>query len=178
MKLEPVFEVKENQLYKISGESVPFNFIDILNIENESAGSENSFYNIVVEQKLIEPEPECYNEEYLAKLRDYLKAMEENGCYAALQIIPEKTGNEANSPETDSYIACIKHATRRIKDCRNLAGIYLCDKYAKDGDAGKISLLIDELDVKHSHYVYFAGKDVFEKAQSCGLQYSSRVCVL
>ena len=88
MKLDPKFEVKDNQLYTIAGEKVEFKFIDVNDIESQKADEKNAFYCIVVDQKTIEPEAECYNEEYLAKLRDYLKEMEETGCYGALQPSP------------------------------------------------------------------------------------------
>lgn len=178
MKLDPIFEVKNSQLFTVAGDKVDFKFTDVNDIDLQKADAANAFYNIVVEQKTVEPEAECYNEEYLAKLRDYLKAMEETGCYAALHIVPSNPSDKADSPETDSYIACVKHATRRVKDCINLAGVYLCDKFAKDGDAAKIALLIDELNVKHAQYVYFAGSEVLAKAKEAGEEYFCRVCAV
>lgn len=178
MKLDPLFEVKDSQLYTIAGDKVDFKFIDVKDIDSEKADGENAFYNIIVDQKVIEPEAECYNEEYLAKLRDYLKAMEETKSYAALNVIPSAVSDKADSAETDSYVACVKHATRRVKDCENLAGVYLCDKFAKDGEAAKIALLIDELNVKHAQYVYFASEEVLAKAKDAGDEYSSKVALV
>lgn len=178
MKLDPKFEVKDNQLYTIAGEKVEFKFIDVNDIESQKADEKNAFYCIVVDQKTIEPEAECYNEEYLAKLRDYLKEMEETGCYGALHVIPEAATEACDTPETVSYVACVKHATRRVKDCENLCGVYLCDKFAKDGDAAKIALLIDELNVKHKQYVYFAGNEVLVKAKKAGEEYSGKIVAL
>ena len=79
MKLDPLFSVKDNQLYTIAGDAkVELNFSDVNDISVPCELNQKTIYKILVDQKTIEPEAECYNEEYLASLRDFLKIMEEN----------------------------------------------------------------------------------------------------
>lgn len=177
MKLDPLFQAKDNQLYTIEGSKVELKFTEVKDIDAGCNIAPDSICNIIVDQKVIEPEAELYNEEYLAKLRDYLKAFEENKVFAVLTVNPLETADNADSPAVESYAACVKHATRRIKDCESLAGVWIPDSYAKDGDAAKVAFLIDELVKKHGHYVYFASKDVLEKAKACGAEYSDKIVV-
>lgn len=178
MKLDPLFLAKENQLYTIEGTKVELNFTDVNDISANVPLQENSIYKIIVDQKMIEPEAECYNEEYLASLRDYLKIMEEKKVFAVLCVKPASSADSVDSAEVESYTACVKHATRRVKDCVSLAGVWILDEYAASGDDAKISYLIDELIVKHAQYVYFASSDVLAKAKNTGEEYSSRIVLV
>ncbi|WP_318663305.1 hypothetical protein [Treponema sp.] len=175
MKLDPLFSVKDNQLYTIAGDAkVELNFSDVNDISVPCELNQKTIYKILVDQKTIEPEAECYNEEYLASLRDFLKIMEEKNVFAVLCVKPEAVSDSADSAEVESYTACVKHATRRIKDCVSLAGVWLTDEFAASGDDAKISYLIDELVGKHAHYVYFASEKVLAKAKNLGEEYSSK----
>lgn len=177
MKLDPLFQAKDNELYTIEGSKVELKFTEIKNIDSPCDIAPDSICNVIVDQKVIETEPELYNEEYLAKLRDYLKAFEDKKIFAVLTVNPLETSDNADSPAVESYTSCVKHATRRIKDCESLCGVCIPDSYAKEGDAVKVSFLIDELVKKHGHYVYFASKDVLEKAEAVGKEYSDKIVV-
>lgn len=184
MKLDPLFTVKENKLYKLDGTLIDKPFGEVCGLD--CTVEKDSFCNIKIEQKVIEPESECYNEEFLAALRDYLKAMEEKNAFAVLSIVPGIDDSQkskilssgADCAEVEGYVACVKHTARRVKDCTSVAGVQLMDEFASDGDASKIALMIDELKVKHAQYVYFASKTVFEKAKTAGEEYSSVVVVV
>ena len=88
MKLDPLFKLENNKLFTIDGKNVIPNFVDITSIDSENNLLENSFFRLLINQSQIETEPECYNEEYLAKLRDFLKVMEEKNQFVILNIIP------------------------------------------------------------------------------------------
>lgn len=180
MKLNPLFKVKNNQLFSISAPEtkIELNFSEINDLESLIPLENKFFYKIFILQNTVETEPECYNEEYLAKLRDYLKSLEEKKQFAVLCIIPNKISDNVNSVEVESYISSVKHTTRRIKDCENLVGIWICAEYAQNGDNEKISLLIDELEKKHPHYIYFSSNQIFEKAKKLGEKYSSKIVIL
>lgn len=167
MKLEPLFEVKQNELFTVQGTKVELNLKAINDIKTEIPSDKNFIYNIVIERTAVETEPECYNEEYLASLRDFLKKLEEDGMFAILNIVPgnDKGGilikeNAADSEEAAAYIACINHTARRVKDCVSVAGIWIDSDFAAVDGADKVMLLEDELLKKHAQYVFFASDKI------------------
>ncbi|MBQ0162817.1 MAG: hypothetical protein KBS84_06640 [Treponema sp.] len=187
MKLDPIFTVKENKLYKISDNSeVNFTLTDVTDIKSIGDGGANSIYNIIIEQKTIEPEYEAYSEEYLADLRDALKVLEEKGQFAVLNIIPgiddaNKSKILNGTCEDDAvcdYVACVKHTARRVKDCVSVAGIFIREDFLTEGAAGKVMTLQDELLVKHAQYVFFADKGLSDKIKGAGSEYSDRVVLV
>ena len=132
MKLQPLFTVKANKLYTIdenNGNPLNLEFADISDLQIKPDMASGSFYRIIIEQKIIEPEPECYDESFLAALRDFLKQFEENRQFAVLHIIPGKTVS--------------------------VAGVEFVSEFIDENAESKISFLIDELKVKHAQYVYF-----------------------
>ncbi|MGN0740364.1 MAG: hypothetical protein ACI4LX_09370 [Treponema sp.] len=166
MKLQPLFTVKANELYTIdenNGKPLNPEFTDISDLQSKPDLPSGSFYRVIIEQKVIEPETECYDEAFLASLRDFLKQLEENGQFAVLHIVPGKSEQEkdriSNSSADDEsvqmYAACVKHTARRVKDCASVAGIELCSEFIAENAESKIAFLIDELKVKHAQYVYF-----------------------
>ena len=132
MKLDPIFTVKNKKLYKISDNSE----VDISTLKR-----------IDIPWSTVELEPEAYNEEYLAQLRDQLKALEEAGLFAVLVPVADKP---LETPEQEElFINAYNHTARRVKDCVSVAGLELVPQL-KDKQA-----FMDTLAIKHAQYVYF-----------------------
>ena len=132
MKLDPIFTVKNKKLYKISDNSE----VEISTLKR-----------IDIPWSTVELEPEAYNEEYLAQLRDQLKALEEAGLYAVLVPVADKP---LETPEQEElFINAYNHTARRVKDCVSVAGLELVPQL-KDKQA-----FMDTLAIKHAQYVYF-----------------------
>lgn len=132
MKLEPIFTVKENKLYKIADGTLV---------------NTNNLKKINIPWSTVEIEDGVYNEEFLALLRDELKKMEETGIFAVLVPIVDKT---LETPEQEeSFINAFNHTARRVKDCTSVAGMEIATEL-KDKQN-----FIDTLSIKHAQYVYF-----------------------
>lgn len=133
MKLDPVFTVKENKLYKIEDNSL----VDLATLKQ-----------IQIPWSTVEMEDEIYNEEFLATLRDQLKKLEAINTFAILVPIVDKP---IDSPEkVELFIAAFSHTARRVKDCVSVAGFELPAELTAPQD------FIDALAVKHAQYVYFS----------------------
>ena len=133
MKLDPIFTVKENKLYKIADNSL----VDPASLKR-----------IEIPWSTVEMEDEIYNEEFLAVLRDQLKDLEAKGTFAILVPIVDKP---LQSPEdSERFINAFNHTARRVKDCVSVAG-YEIPKELKDAQA-----FMDTLAIKHAQYVYFS----------------------
>ncbi len=197
MKLAPLFTVKENKLYKIDGGASFECFNEITDISAGHDFSSDVIYKIIINQKTIEPEAECYNEEFLAKLRDDLKMLEEKGVFAVLSVEPSDKAIAACNAEGEvfcQYVAAVKHTARRVKDCVSVAGIVIRDDVLTSGapaekesvaaEAGvksgaqKIAYFIDELSAKHAQYVFLAEDIAFEQSRSLDSGYDSRIVKL
>ena len=132
MKLDPIFTVKNKKLYKLS---------------DNSEVDTSTLKRIDIPWSTVELEPEAYNEEYLANLRDQLKAMEEAGTFAVLVPVADKP---LETPEQEElFINAYNHTARRVKDCVSVAGLELVPQL-KDKQG-----FMDTLAIKHSQYVYF-----------------------
>ena len=132
MKLDPIFTVKNKKLYKIA---------------DNSEVDTSILKRIDIPWSTVELEDEAYNEEYLAGLRDQLKAMEEAGAYAVLVPVVDKA---LETPEQEElFINAYNHTARRVKDCTSVAGLELPSQL-KDKQA-----FMDTLAIKHAQYVYF-----------------------
>ena len=132
MKLDPIFTVKNKKLYKIA---------------DNSEVDTSTLKRIDIPWSTVELEDEAYNEEYLAGLRDQLKAMEEAGAYAVLVPVVDKA---LETPEQEElFINAYNHTARRVKDCTSVAGLELPSQL-KDKQA-----FMDTLAIKHAQYVYF-----------------------
>lgn len=149
MKLDPVFTVKENKLYKIA---------------DDSQVEVTSLKKIEIKWSTIELEPESYNEEYLANLREELKPLDDTGKFVYLSPVVDK---DLNTPEDiELYINAINHCARRIKDCICIAGIELPETVLSKGvDADSPAIcFMETLAKKHAQYVYFASTESVNKA--------------
>lgn len=164
MKFDPLVKVRENKLVKISDNSEisveNLNVVQLKNIAVEAAGKKDRLTACVCSWSEVELSEGNYNEELLAKFRDYLKKIEEKSSYAF--IVPKAEKSFADADQADSFIKSMVHLARRVKDCTSVVGFALASELLEK-DAGKTldenswsQWFINEMNVKHSHYVYFA----------------------
>ena len=149
MKLDPIFTIKNNTLYKI---------------DNNSPVDTSTLKQIQIKWSAVELAEESYNEEYLAQLREDLKSMEEAGSFAVLVPVVDKPLE--NTEQVEAFINTFNHTARRVKDCVSVAGFVLPDSVtAKGFDTGSPACdFMETLAIKHAQYVYFA------KSQSAAQQ--------
>ena len=155
MKLEPLFFIKQNNLYKIqTQEKVELsNFQTISYQEFTQNPLSNEFVKIDINWSSIELEDEVYNEELLAQLRDNLKKLDENNHFAIINPIADK--QISSYDDADLFINACNHMARRIKDCESVIGLELPDQiFAQDAAAD----FMDTLSKKHANYVFFANE--------------------
>lgn len=155
MKLEPLFFIKQNNLYKIQ----PQEKVELSNFQNVSYQEftqnplSNEFIKIDINWSAIELEDEVYNEELLAQLRDNLKKLDENYHFVIINPIADK--QISSYDDADLFINACNHMARRIKDCESVIGLELPDQiFAQEAAAD----FMDTLSKKHANYVYFANK--------------------
>ncbi|MCK9169600.1 MAG: hypothetical protein M0P01_04225 [Treponema sp.] len=165
MKLEAQFKNKNGKLFSIkTGNEI--NTDSLIKVDavsgkipepafsefvERTADRDTVLLGICIAWSVIEISEGIYNEEFLAELRDFLKKIEQQGIYAV--IIPETNGT-VTGRSFASYTAAMVHTARRIKDCESVAGFALPAELA--GDDSAVSSFIDEMAVKHAHYVYFS----------------------
>lgn len=140
MKLDPVFYVKENKLYKIADNS-PFETKNLLKIN--------------VKWSEVEIADEQYNEEQLASLREQLKNLESEGKFAV--IVPQIDRTLETPEQLELFVNAFNHTARRIKDCVSVAGFELAPQLLKMGSAA-VTQFRETLAIKHAQYVYFAAE--------------------
>ena len=171
MKFDPLVKVVENKLVKLSdGSEISaenLNIVQIDGVESALVPAAGSLTAVVCPWNKVEIEEGSYNEESLAKLRDFLKAFEAAGAFAFIVPMAQKT--LADADEADSFIKAMVHTARRIKDCASVLGFAVAAELMEK-DAGKkldenswSQWFINEMNVKHAHYVYFAGKSNIKK---------------
>lgn len=132
MKFEKLFESKNHKLYKIGGEEVAV----------------TSKMIFPVKWSDVEGAEEEYNEDFLAHLRDELKALEEKGEFVFLEPVYDKTATPGQ------FNNAMKHTARRVKDCKSVIGMALVDEVANDIDV--LNDFLEKISEKHPQYVYFA----------------------
>lgn len=148
MKLDPVFTVKENKLFMIS---------------DNSEVNPDTLKQVQIPWSTVEMEEESYNEEYLAKLRDDLKALETSHTYAILVPVLDKP---LDTPEQlELFTNAYNHTARRVKDAESVAGFLLPVELLRKGMDIVQSEFIDVIAKKHAQYVYFAEKENSEFAK-------------
>ena len=144
MKLDPIFTVKQNKLYKLADNSQ----VDLSNLRR-----------IEIKWSTVELADEAYNEEYLAELRNQLKAMDETGAFAILVPVADKP---LETPEqTELFINAFNHTARRVKDCVSVAGMELAPELTAKGFApgSPAADFMETLAIKHAQYVYFTKEE-------------------
>lgn len=151
MKLQALFKIKENQLETLEGK--PFPIENAISIEASSCiGDKNitikegDLFFIDTPWSSIGKDESSYNEEFLAKLRDFLKKLEELKAFAFID--PKADSPVASQDEKEAYTASCKHCARRIKDCANLIGFSIPKEVDQD-------FFMEELRQKHAHYIFF-----------------------
>lgn len=140
MKLDPIFTVKDNKLYKIS---------------DNSAVDTASLKKIEIKWSQVELTEESYNEEYLAQLREELKAMDDAGTFALLVPIVDKPLE--NADQLELFINAFNHTARRVKDCVSVVGFILPETITEKGfsEGSPAVSFMETLAIKHAQYVYF-----------------------
>ena len=153
MKLEPLFFIKQNNLYKIQTQEK----VELSNFQNVSYQEftqnplSNDFVKIDINWSAIELDDEVYNEELLAQLRDNLKKLDEKNHFVIINPIADK--QISSYDDADLFINACNHMARRIKDCESVIGLELPDQiFAQDAAAD----FMDTLSKKHANYVFFA----------------------
>ena len=141
MKLDPIFTVKQNKLYKIS---------------DNSAVDTESLKKIEIKWSQVELAEESYNEEYLAQLREELKALDEAGTFALLVPIVDKPLE--NADQLELFINAFNHTARRVKDCVSVVGFVLPEAITEKGfsEGSPAVSFMETLAIKHAQYVYFS----------------------
>ena len=140
MKLDPIFTIKNHQLYKISDNST----VDAATLKQ-----------IQINWSTVELAEDSYNEDFLAKLRDELKSMETAGNFAVLVPVVDKALE--NAEQVEAFINAFNHTARRVKDCESVAGFVLPPQIVSKGfDATTTAAdFMETLAIKHAQYVYF-----------------------
>ncbi len=143
MKLEALFKVNESKLFWV---------------KDNSPADAATFEKISIKWSEVELDDEVYNEEFLAKLRDQLKALDAANKFAIL--VPEIDRTYETPAHKEAFTTAMNHTARRVKDCVSVAGFLLPSDLLKEGlAAGKPAVdFMDTLAVKHAQYVYFASK--------------------
>lgn len=171
MKFDPLVKVAENRLFKISdGSEINLSGLNVVQADSVDAScipSDGVVTAVVCSWSKIEMEPGSYNEDLLAKLRDYLKSLEENGRFAF--IVPVADSKIEDADQADSFVSAMVHAARRIKDAESVVGFAIPSVFAEK-DSGKAlddnsycQWFINEMNKKHGHYVYLIEKSLAEK---------------
>lgn len=171
MKFDPLVKVVENKLVKIEGDAelslADLNVVQADDVENAAVPACGTVTAVVCSWTKVEMEPGAYNEDLLAKLRDYLKKLEENGCFAFVVPVADKAVEDAE--QADAYISAMVHTARRIKDAESVVGFVLPSELVEK-DAGKelddnsySQWFVNDMNKKHGHYVYFMKKSDAEK---------------
>ncbi len=140
MKLDPIFTVKQNKLYKLADDTQ----VDTATLQR-----------IEIKWSVVELAEEQYNEEYLAGLRNQLKTLEEAGTFAILVPLVDKPLETAE--ETELFINAFNHTARRVKDCVSVAGFELPAALTAKGfeEGSPAADFMETLAIKHAQYVYF-----------------------
>ena len=160
MKLDPIFTAKNNELYKISDNSM-VNLSDVKEIDGNNLVYTNNFIcKISIPWSKVELENELYNEEFLAALRDFLKILDEKNQFAIIKPVIDKPLE--SQEQVELFVDAFNHAARRTKDCVSVIGMELPSKLLEKGfEADSPSAqFIEKLAIKHAQFVYFADKNV------------------
>ena len=128
MKLERLFEVKDQKLYTLSGDAV--------SLEGKA---------FPVKWSDVEAGAEEYNEDFLAKLRDELKSLEEKGEF--IEPVFDKHA------DYEQFTAAMKHCARRVKDCVSVIGFAIPSEIFEQR-----AFYMKELSAKHAQYCFFCKK--------------------
>lgn len=170
MKVSPLFKAENGFLVRISdGMKIDTSSVAVVPVEKIVSGNatvSEPLIAVTLPWSAVELEPGIYNEELLSALRGYLKILEAKGTVSF--IIPTADDDFSDSDAADSCIQAAVHSARRIKDCACVIGFAVVAEFLRGGSSSGsyMQRFIDEMNVKHSHYVYFADSAAVEQ---CGL---------
>lgn len=171
MKFDPLVKVVENKLFTIEENAElnleKLNVVQADAVEGLECPAEGVVTAVICPWSKVEMEPGAYNEDLLAKLRDYLKQLEEKGRFAFVVPVSEKSFEDAD--QADSFISAMVHVARRIKDAESVVGFAIAAEILEK-DAGNAldenswtQWFVNDMNKKHGHYVYFAEKSLVQK---------------
>ena len=180
MKFDPLVKSEKNCLFTIAdGKKIDCENVKLLKADEGKAISESSvsasssgqpaIFALSLRFEDVDMGGGNYNEELLAALRDSLKAAEESGNFFFIQA--ESSSEIQDADQADSLIKAFVHAARRIKDCQALVGFSIPEKLLeKDrgsslGEESWSRWFVNDMNVKHSHYVYFVQKGLGERLE-------------
>ncbi len=158
MKLDPIFEVKNNSLFLIA---------------DGSAVNPSSFSFVEFNQSDIELDEEVYNEETLAAWREDFLAKDEKGEFVVLA--PHASMDLSNALNFERFCNTCNHTARRVKDCKSVAGFLFDEAFLSENAESRIAEFTELLAKKHAQYVYFVQKDLAEKLNVCDILQKSAV---
>lgn len=148
MKLEAKFYAQNNRLYFLDGKELDATkHIEVTACEiSEKCTNPDTLYGIRVSYSEVGEDEDSYNEDFLARLRDDLKTLEEKNVFAF--IIPCGTDKDRHK---DDFTFSMKHCARRIKDCESVIGFARPDLNA--------DFFTEEVSAKHKHYIFFENNE-------------------
>ncbi len=156
MKLEKQFKSENNKLYFLDGKefdaknNFELDSSECLKddfLKNSNLSESPKILCIKIAWSQIGLDEENYDESFLAKLRDFLKSLEDKKIYAFILPFADKIPNSQS--EKENFIASFKHCARRIKDCKSVVGFAIPDCVNQN-------TFIEELLKKHEHYIFFS----------------------
>ena len=101
-----------------------------------------------IESEMEKEERRKKTEDFLAKLRDDLKALEDKKEFVFIEPVFDKNAG------AEQFTAAMKHCARRIKDCVSVIGFAIPSEIL----ASK-AFYIEELSAKHAQYCFFCKED-------------------
>lgn len=143
MKIEAKFYCEDNQLFFLDGTKAELNSDSVKSYE--------------VKWTEVGLDEDSYNEEFLANLRDKLKALEEGNSYG--YMVPVCDSECSTEEQKEAFVASMKHCSRRIKDCENVIGFSVPSEADSD-------FFMEELSAKHKHYIFFSGDENLVKSNN------------
>lgn len=183
MKLEAEYISKENKLYTIEEKEVSLAnaifvdgkcVLDSAKMQSEAKkiiDSESKIALCNIDWKDVEPETDAYSESFLASLRDFLKLLEESNAHCV--IVP--SSKDLSKEKCEAFTSAMKHAARRIKDCKSVIGFAI--PFALASDAEDVKFYVDELSLKHSQYVYFATNEILDAIKKTEYEKNTSIVV-
>ncbi|MCQ2584272.1 MAG: hypothetical protein MJ185_01675 [Treponema sp.] len=160
MKLDPIFEVKNNSLFLIA---------------DGSSVDPSSFSFVEFKQSDIEFDEEVYNEETLAAWREDFLAKDEKGEFVVLA--PHASMDLSNALNFERFCNTCNHTARRVKDCKSVAGFLFDETFLSENAESRIAEFVELLAKKHAQYVYFVQKSVAEKLNIGDLLQKSAIVI-
>lgn len=109
-----------------------------------------------VDRAHVEPEPERYDEAFLAGLRLFLKSAEADGFAAVFSFAPA-AGSPLDKVEP-SFVEAAAHMARRVKDCACVLGFLLPDGCGREFALGFAARFAK----KHPAFVFFLRPRFFD----------------